>query len=622
MGNRVKGRIKKKSIKAASHSGWNLERKVSRMGKKQKKGHSGVDATFIGRTRCLKKLGLSLKDFRRLCILKGIYPREPRGRFPGNKKGQVYYHLKDVKAIAHEPLLEKFHEFKAYMKKVRKAAGRDERDEARRLDAHAPQYTLHHLVRERYPRFFDAMNDLDDALALVHLFAALPSERRIKAGVTKKAREMVAAWGAYVAATSSVTKSFVSVKGVYLEANVSGCDVRWIVPHSFTQNLPTDVDYRVMLTFFEFYDTLLGFVLFKLYNDMGIRYPLVSDSTDAKIKDEGRSPTDVLKMLRRRAADTGGIGDVVSQAAAGETAADVDLPDKKTKKKANKLLKTLGTALHAIDDSASDDGASEDEEDAAPVGAPLRAALDSLHEEDEKAHLPAFSLDEDAATRRKLFDGLTFFFSREVPRGYLEVVAVAFGAKVGWEGVGSPLSPCDPSVTHHVVDRPAMPASFEEYPASREYVQPQWLLDCANFRLLLPCARYGVGSDLPPHLSPWVNNGEVGYVPEYAEEIERLRKGGAPKPETPEVPEEVPQKEPEDNDEEVHARELAEEVGDAEEAEEVRKRARKRKVEESGEQPQVRTLNLSISAPVRVKIFIFRRSLPPIRTKTRSWPRS
>mmetsp|Transcript_33035 Transcript_33035/g.76137 ORF Transcript_33035/g.76137 Transcript_33035/m.76137 type:complete len:365 (-) Transcript_33035:464-1558(-) len=235
---------------------------------------------------------------------------------------------------------------------------------------------------------------------------------------------------------------------------------------------------------------------------------------------------------------------------------------------------------------------------------------------------PASSLDEDAATRRKLFDGLTFFFSREVPRGYLEVVAVAFGAKVGWEGVGSPLSPCDPSVTHHVVDRPAMPASFEEYPASREYVQPQWLLDCANFRLLLPCARYGVGSDLPPHLSPWVNNGEVGYVPEYAEEIERLRKGGAPKPETPEVPEEVPQKEPEDNDEEVHARELAEEVGDAEEAEEVRKRARKRKVEESGEQPQVRTLNLSISAPVRVKIFIFRRSLPPIRTKTRSWPRS
>ena len=50
--------------------------------------------------------------------------------------------------------------------------------------------------------------------------------------------------------------------------------MRWIVPHAFTQNLPRDVDYRVMLTFFEFYETLLGFVLYKLYSDMGVRYPL------------------------------------------------------------------------------------------------------------------------------------------------------------------------------------------------------------------------------------------------------------------------------------------------------------------------------------------------------------
>ena len=38
--------------------------------------------------------------------------------------------------------------------------------------------------------------------------------------------------------------------------------------------LPEDVDYKVMVTFFEFYETLLNFVLFKLYNDLGVRYPL------------------------------------------------------------------------------------------------------------------------------------------------------------------------------------------------------------------------------------------------------------------------------------------------------------------------------------------------------------
>ena len=118
MGNRVKGRVKRKSVKAAAHSAMGSKRKLSRMGKKQKKDHSGIDATFVGRSMCLKKLQISLKDFRRLCILKGVYPREPRGRSPGNKKGQVYYHIKDVRAIAHEPVLHKFREFRAFMKKV------------------------------------------------------------------------------------------------------------------------------------------------------------------------------------------------------------------------------------------------------------------------------------------------------------------------------------------------------------------------------------------------------------------------------------------------------------------------------------------------------------------------
>jgi Pescadillo N-terminus len=120
MGNRIKGKAKKKSIKAAIGSSVGSKRKLSRMGKNQKKHHRGLEATFIGRSRCLKLLQINLKDFRRLCILKGIYPREPlNGRVPNKNKGQSYYHIKDVKSISHEPILEKFREFKAFMKKVR-----------------------------------------------------------------------------------------------------------------------------------------------------------------------------------------------------------------------------------------------------------------------------------------------------------------------------------------------------------------------------------------------------------------------------------------------------------------------------------------------------------------------
>ena len=114
MGNRVKGRPKQKSIKAASHSGMGSKRKLSRMGKKQKRENSGLEATFIGRSKALKMLQVTIKDFRRLCILKGIYPREPLGRVPGKKKGQTFYHIKDIRAIAHEPILESFREFRAF----------------------------------------------------------------------------------------------------------------------------------------------------------------------------------------------------------------------------------------------------------------------------------------------------------------------------------------------------------------------------------------------------------------------------------------------------------------------------------------------------------------------------
>ena len=37
------------------------------------------------------------------------------------------------------------------------------------------------------------------------------------------------------------------------------------------QVLPVDVDYKVMLTFLEFYSTLLQFVNFRLYHGLGVR---------------------------------------------------------------------------------------------------------------------------------------------------------------------------------------------------------------------------------------------------------------------------------------------------------------------------------------------------------------
>jgi hypothetical protein len=58
-----------------------------------------------------------------------------------------------------------------------------------------------------------------------------------------------------------------------------GTQITWIQPYKFNQRLPFDVDYRIMGTFLEFYQALLRFVNYKLFTDIGHKYPLLTPQT-------------------------------------------------------------------------------------------------------------------------------------------------------------------------------------------------------------------------------------------------------------------------------------------------------------------------------------------------------
>ena len=56
----------------------------------------------------------------------------------------------------------------------------------------------------------------------------------------------------------------------------------------------------------------------------------------------------------------------------------------------------------------------------------------------------------------------------------------------------------------------------------KEFIQPQYLADSVNNLVLLPTRPYKPGIAAPPHLSPFVDNSEQGYVPDRQREINNL----------------------------------------------------------------------------------------------------
>jgi pescadillo protein len=476
----------------------------------------------------VRKLQISLPDFRKLCIWKGIYPREPRNKKKASKSSSAsttFYYTKDIQYLLHEPLLEKFREQKALEKKISKALGRGDAHDAQRLERNASRpektgktkYTLDHVIRERYPTFVDALRDLDDCLCMLFLFANLPSASTVPAKMIARCERLCLEFEHYLIVSHSLRKSFLSIKGIYYQATIQGQDILWLVPYRFTQRVTGDVDFRIMGTFVEFYQTLLRFVNFRLYTSVGLVYPPKFDKTS---DDRGAE-------LGAFTLEGNSVGPL-TQPSLQLTNGDAKKPDPKLQAEIDKLMLQLNEPEREARDEALQKVVEEEEPatDAIDKFEPVAPGGDTLLQ-------PSYS-STDPST---LFSNLTFFLSRETPRQPIEFILRAFGCKrIGWDAVlgegAFTHNELDPSITHQIVDRPPIQTipleddgkvveddqtSQRLKPGSRVpgriYVQPQWIWDSINDEELKRPDLYAPGAQLPPHLSPFVKKVHGEYDP-------------------------------------------------------------------------------------------------------------
>lgn len=447
----------------------------------------------------------------------GIYPREPGNRKKASKTSThltTFYYTKDIQYLLHEPLLSKFREHKALAKKITRFLGRGEVGDAARLEKTAAlKISIDHIIKERYPTFVDALRDLDDALSLLSLFANLPTTSAVPPKTTARCQRLILEFQHYLITTSSLRKSFLSIKGIYYQATIQGQDILWLVPYKFVQRVTGDVDFRIMGTFVEFYVTLLGFVNFRLYHSIGLIYP---PKFDANREEQG-----------------GELGAFTLEGKGIEASDGLEAIENGLSNGAKVSLEDIQKQVDAINELDQPEHGSEQREE--PEEEVVNDAIDTFDPVGEGADVllqPQISSSEAAV----LFAPFSFFLSRETPRQPLEFILRAFGCKrVSWDatlGDGAfTHDENDPSITHQVVDRPPLvQASSAQGPTvaenssnsriiqsgrvpGRTYIQPQWVWDCINEGKLLRPDLYAPGATLPPHLSPWVKARKGTYDP-------------------------------------------------------------------------------------------------------------
>jgi pescadillo len=243
-----------------------------------------------------------------------------------------------------------------------------------------------------------------------------------------------------------------------------------------------------MLTFLEFYQTLVSFVNYRLYTSINLLYPPTLDIS----KDNEGAGLAAYQLHSITRTEPVHINHLISEVPSA-------------KDTSNQLV-TLSATIGSL---------TEDDHPQSPKTlVPDDDILDTFLSVNSTRDLPQPTSSLQESTKSSLFQGLHIYISRETPVDALSFLLLSCGvSSLSTDPTtgSSPYSESDPRITHQICDRGRLPDFIVP---DRKYIQPQWVFDSINSGSLLDESLYTPGAEPPAHLSPFVEKDQAEYDPQ------------------------------------------------------------------------------------------------------------
>ncbi|ETB57919.1 hypothetical protein YYC_04708 [Plasmodium yoelii 17X] len=436
---------------------------------------------YLTKKKIQKKLFLNESEFRRLCIFKGIYPKDYkdiplkfRNKFYKNK---VYYTRNDYKKLSNEKIIQDFRKIKTSLKRYKKyKITLEDNERCKNIIKNFPKYKLDHIIKERFPILVYAVEQLNDALTAIIAYSFLPSNENIgiKNNLINQSIILRNQFHYYAYKTNKIKKGFISVKGYYLQAEILQKKITWLIPHIFTPYFDKSIDFKIITNFIEYYVTLLRFILYKLYRLDGMSYP------PKEYKDLKNEKLNHLSF------------------------------DK------NYITKELSNELETKE--STEDNIIEENEKKTKNDKTENCEKND-QKNDQKNEMKQIEHDiinnDNTKSVKNLFKNHIFYIHSNMPFDVLSIIILSCGGTICWNSLYSPYKYDDKSITHEILEVSEENKNTQdsnkinninEYTYKRSFIQPQYIFDCLNSNMILSCEDYNINKTLPVHLSPFIDD--------------------------------------------------------------------------------------------------------------------